>query len=185
MAAIPRLHLELDLIESASQGDTEAIETLLLQYQPSLIRFARKYCATPEDVEDAVQETLWIVYQKINTLRSASAFLSWVFQIVRNHCYRLLHGKYQDDEALASVRLNDLDAAAVEIDPELYAALKHDVVTAIAHLPADYRQILIMRDLEGFTAPEVAQHLGLTLETVKSRLHRARNLLRESLATWA
>lgn len=65
-----------ELIESAWQGDTEAIEQLLLQYQPALTRFAYKYCATPEDVEDAVQETLWIVYQKISSLRSTSAFVS-------------------------------------------------------------------------------------------------------------
>lgn len=56
---------------------------------------------------------------------------------------------------------------------------------AIAHLPMEYRQVLIMRDLEGFSGPEVAAQLGLTLETVKSRLHRARKLLRETLAFWA
>jgi RNA polymerase sigma factor (sigma-70 family) len=169
----------LSLIEAANQGDTEAIEQLLLQYQPSLTRFARKYCATPEDVEDAVQETLWAVYRKINTLKTASAFVSWIFQIVRNHCYRMLSIKYQTDDAA------DLDhLAQAETNPELYTALKQDVITAISHLPVEYRQVLILRDLEGFSGPEVADQLGLTLATVKSRLHQARLLLRESLAVW-
>lgn len=173
--------IQLELIDSACEGDADAIEELLHQCQPSITRFARKYCATAEDVEDAVQLTLWAVYRKIETLKTSRAFVSWVFTIVRRHCYRLLRPDWQDD----GVDLSKLNRLEHSHDSELYLALKNDVVTAIAHLPSTYREVLIMRDLQGFSAPEVAERLGLTLATVKSRLHRARTLLREKLQHWA
>ncbi|MBA3875245.1 MAG: sigma-70 family RNA polymerase sigma factor, partial [Anaerolineae bacterium] len=96
----------VSLIQNAIDGNTEAIESLLLQSQPSLTRFARKFCATPDDVEDAVQESLWIIYRKINSLRTSKAFVSWIFQIVRNECYALLrHEKF----ALDHIEISKLD----------------------------------------------------------------------------
>ena len=166
--------IDSQLLQAASEGDTEALEQLMLRYQPSMLRFARRYCATPQDVEDAVQETLWIVYQRIDALRTAAAFVSWIFTIVRNQCYRLLKGtRFVDDgeqlaESFCEVREFDAD-------------LSHDLALALAQLPPHYRQVLILRDIEGRTAPETAEALGVTIETVKSRLHRARGLLREML----
>jgi RNA polymerase sigma factor (sigma-70 family) len=173
------LSYEPSLIDSARQGNTEAIEQLLMQCQPAVTKFARKYCVTPEDVEDAVQETLWIASQKIGSLRVSAAFVGWLFRVVRNRCYRLLH--YTRHEiALDNEDLLD----DIEPDTEQYCLLKQEVISALASLPPLYRQIVIMRDLEEMTAPEVAATLGLTIETVKSRLHRGRNLLRVSLAHW-
>lgn len=162
------------LIEGACQGDAEAIQELLRQHHPALRRFARQYCATPQDVEDAVQETLWQVYQHIGTLRSAAAFVSWSFAIVRNSCYHLL-------KRLRRLEIDDLDdvetaSCAADID------LRQDIASAIARLPAPYREVLLMRDVEGRSTPETAAALALSSETVKSRLHRARLLLREALA---
>lgn len=173
--------INFDLIEAACDGDADAIEQLLCQHQPSITRFARKYCATAEDAEDAVQETLWTIYRKIGTLRSTAAFVSWTFQIVRHYCYDLLA---PESEALSLIDDSMLDYIDLSGNPELSTALKNDVVNAIAYLPSAYRQILVMRDIEGYSAPEVAEILGITIETVKSRLHRARSLLRESLAGW-
>src|SRR5215475_3122926 len=100
---------DLTLIEAASKGDTEAIEQLLLQYHPTITRFAQKYCATPEDVEDAVQETLWIAAQKIGTLQVTSAFISWLFQVVRRHCFRLLKIARNENTTAISERLQLAD----------------------------------------------------------------------------
>jgi RNA polymerase sigma factor (sigma-70 family) len=170
----------LDLVQAACEGDTDAVETLLHQYQPSITRFAHRYCAA-EDVEDAVQETLWAVYRKIGYLRTAQAFISWTFQIVRHHCYRMLAMHRQ----LAVVDLDPLTQAELlgEDDP-LYQELKQDVVKALQALPLAYRQVLILRDLEGYTAPETSERLGITLEAVKSRLHRGRAIMRENLVHW-
>lgn len=168
---------DLVLVQAACEGDAGAVEQLLLQHQPSLARFARKYCATSEDAEDAVQETLWVIYRKIGTLQVASAFVSWTFQIVRHQCYRLFH---RNDPDAVSI----LDLESLEGDSTQSLALKHDLVAAVAHLPLAYRQVFILRDIQNMTAPETAAALGLTLQTVKSRLHRARQLMRQSLESW-
>ena len=172
------------LVQNAMAGNTEAIEILLLQYQPSLTRFARKFCATPDDVEDAVQETLWIIYRRINGLRSSKAFISWIFQIVRNECYALMqHTKFRADDIEIS-KLDYLDYAC-GTDRDLYSTLAQDLVIAIEQLPVTQREVLILRDIEGLTAPEVAERLNITVEAVKSRLHYARATLRRSLESWA
>ncbi len=173
----------ISLVQNAIDGNTEAIEALLLQYKPSLTRFARKYCAKPDDVEDAVQETLWIIYRKINSLRTTKAFVSWIFQIVRNECYALLrHQKFAAD-AIEISTLDYLDYVC-ETDNNLYSSLTNDLITAVERLPTTQRAVLILRDIEGLTAPEVADKLQISIETVKSRLHYARATLRQSLETW-
>lgn len=169
----------LDLIQMACQGDAAAIQEVLQQYHPSIVHFARRYCAA-SDLEDAVQETLWTVYQKIGTLRTPQAFISWTFQIVRHHCYRYLSLNRQSTEAMD--QLTYLESVGEQ--DVLYQELKQDIVQALAKLPVAYRQIVILRDIEGYTAPEVAEMLNITVETVKSRLHRGRNELREMLAHW-
>ncbi len=78
------------LVESARAGDAAAIQALIVRYQPDVAKFARTVCATPEDAEDAVQEALWIAVQRLGTLRVASAFTSWLFQVVKHECFRLL-----------------------------------------------------------------------------------------------
>ncbi|MBI5928152.1 MAG: sigma-70 family RNA polymerase sigma factor [Chloroflexi bacterium] len=167
------------LVEKAVQGDTEAIEALLLQYAPLITKFAQKHCATPEDVEDAVQETLWVASQKIGTLRVAAAFGSWLFKIVKHHCSRLLH-LYPNAESLDTLALCDPNG-----DPATEISLRQDVVRALAQLPLHHRQVIIMRDIEGLSAVEVAEMLGLTIPAVKSRLHHGRNSLRQMLDQWS
>jgi RNA polymerase sigma factor (sigma-70 family) len=173
-----RISLDSALIQLATEGDTDAIEELLRQCQPSVARFARRYCVA-EDIEDAAQETLWTMYQKIGTLRMTQAFTSWMFQIVKHHCARLI----SRHKAQASQLIDHLIAIGDECDTD-HQDLKQDVVTALARLPAAYRQILILRDFEGYSAPEVASMLDLSIDTVKSRLQRGRSLMRQMLAHW-
>lgn len=175
------IHELSTLVNAASEGDAEAIEQLLLQYQPSITQFARKFCATPEDIEDAVQETLWVVYRKIGVLRTSAAAVSWMFQIVKHYCYRLLRRNHHECTLDDFSHLDDLPQ---DEQADITLSLRHDVAVAIAHLPVAYRQVLVMRDVESMTASEVAEALGVTIETVKSRLHRGRKLLRERLAHW-
>jgi RNA polymerase sigma factor (sigma-70 family) len=167
------------LIHDAISGDTEAIEQLLLQYHPSVTRFAREFCSTPEDVEDAVQETLWIAAQQIGTLRVASAFSSWLFKIVRHQCFRLL--KLARHTGFTSELLEIVPS---DEDTERQIALRHDLTVALATLPPAHREVFFLRDLEELPASEVAGRLGITVMTVKSRLHRARTTLRLKLQEW-
>ena len=167
-----------ELVEAARQGDSEAIHTLLIRYQPDVTKFARTVCATPEDAEDAVQEALWIASRKIGTLRVASAFMSWIFQVVKHECFRLLRRVRREEP------INQLSVQHLQTQGADHGILAHDIAQAIADLPPQYRQVLVMRDVQGMTAPEVAATLGLTVENVKSRLHRARSIIRAALHNW-
>jgi RNA polymerase sigma factor (sigma-70 family) len=165
---------ESKLVEAACSGDANAVEKLLVICQPDLRRFARRACSTSDDAEDAVQIVLWQLYRKIGALRTAATFASWLFRIIERECYRLFH---------ARDRLQALDEtldAVLRQDP-MPLALRQDLVTAIATLPEPYRKILIMRDVDELSAPEAAEQLGISPEAVKSRLHRARSMVREHL----
>lgn len=166
------------LVAAARDGDQAAIHSLLLRCQPDVTRFARTVCATPEDAEDAVQEALWIAVQRIGTLRVASAFTSWLFQVVKHECYRLLR-RVRREEPLDHLAAPPLAPHVAE-----QALLADDVAKAIATLPPPYRQVLVLRDVQGLTAPEAAATLGLSVPAVKARLHRARTMMRAALQHW-
>jgi RNA polymerase sigma factor (sigma-70 family) len=165
-------------LQAAVNGDIAAIEDLIVTCQPNLLKFAQGVCATPEDAEDAVQETLWIISQRIGTLRMLTAFIGWATRIVRHECYRLL--RYARGESPLDP---DLDLPYQDDFGQRFI-LQQDVTAALANLPHIYRQVIIMRDIEEMTAPEVASMLGIGVEAVKSRLHRARTMLRIQLYHW-
>lgn len=161
--------------EAAVRGDPGAILALLRTSQPDIRRYARRTCRSTSDVEDAVQETLWILYRRIGRLQNVGAFSIWLFQIVHRTCLRL---------ARQHLGLPD-DISTLEDDLQLShrpdSELRIDIAGAIQSLPAHYRQVLILRDIDEMTIGEIAQSLELTRETVKARLHRGRALVREYL----
>lgn len=162
------------LIEAARSGDSGAIAQLLLVCQPDLKRFARRTCSNTEDAEDAVQIALWQLYRKVGALRTVATFATWLFRIVERECYRLFRHS-RDTDSLDEPSAQAVPAALVPLD------LRIDLSRSIATLPAIYREVLILRDVDELTAPEVAAQLGLSLDAVKSRLHRARAMVRHRL----
>lgn len=162
------------LIEAARGGDPQAIAQLLVACQPDLKRFARRACANSEDAEDAVQVALWRLHARIGALRATAAFVTWLFRIVERECRRLL---------FLPPREQAMDWSLLEANPapQIPQDLRLDLSRAIAALAPAYRDVLLLRDVDGLTAPETALQLGLSLDTVKSRLRRAREFLRESL----
>jgi RNA polymerase sigma factor (sigma-70 family) len=159
------------LIEAAQQGDQAAILSLLAVSQPDIRRYAQRSCRAA-DVDDAVQEALWLLNSRIGGLRAANAFASWLFQIVRRECDRLTRRR-MDTAPIEDVQ----DTLDFSTRPD--ADLRLDLAGAIQSLPAHYRIIVLMRDMEDFTIDDIAAELELTREAVKARLHRARLLLRE------
>ncbi|WLT03273.1 RNA polymerase sigma factor [Snodgrassella alvi] len=155
-------------------GDAHALNQLLLVCQPDIRRFARRTCSTTEDVEDAVQFTLWQLHRKIGTLKTISSFTSWLFRIIERECYRLFKVR-QSKNIEARADIDKLSASSSEID------LKIDLTNAIISLPLIYRQVSILRDIQEYSTPEVAEKLGITVEAVKSRLHRARLMVKEKI----
>ncbi|WP_425228469.1 RNA polymerase sigma factor [Sphingomonas sp.] len=165
--------LSADLIAKAMAGETGAIERLLTVARPDLHRYARRHCESG-DIEEAVQDALWILYRKVGGLRSAAAFTGWIVQVVRRTCLRYMRRRQQRSAAT----LEGWDAPdAAASDAELRARLAR----SIARLTPNHRAVLLLKDVQGWSADETAQHLGIGLEATKSRLHRARAAVREVL----
>ncbi|MFD7640701.1 RNA polymerase sigma factor [Kitasatospora sp. NPDC059795] len=162
------------VIDAARCGDPDSLDALVAGAHPRVRRFAHSLCASPEDAEDAAQEALIILYRRIGMLRATGALASWLFRIVRHECLRRIRVL----PAAAELPAGPVDSAEQEALRRLDTAR---VGAAIAALPDDQRRVLIMRDLQGWSGPAVAEALGLSTAAMKSRLHRARAAVRASV----
>lgn len=165
------------ILENAKSGNSEAIALLIEHYQPDLKRFAYGVCQSSEDAEDAVQHTLLVIATKIRLFNRAAKFSSWLFTILKNECLRFIRkrkGQVEIDDSLSD-NSNGIDDSLSE------AELFKRVQLAITKLEKNYREVFILRDIEGMSAYEVSQRLGISITAVKSRLHRARTQVRVNL----
>ncbi|WP_437954357.1 sigma-70 family RNA polymerase sigma factor [Sorangium sp. So ce119] len=170
------------VLTAAARGDDGALELLVRAYHDRVYRFGLRACRDAFDADDAVQEAFTKLARRPDVARDPGA-LSWLMTVVRNACLRMLR-PFARERARASrgARLDDADAApSAELDP--HAALERwrlvrAVHEAIAALERPYREVLVLRDVEGMTGEEVCQALGLGEAAMKSRLHRARQLVR-------
>jgi RNA polymerase sigma factor (sigma-70 family) len=176
------------VVSAARDGDAESLAILVSNAHPHVRRFARTLCATPEDAEDAAQEALIVLYRKIGTLRATGALASWMFRVIRNECMRRARLALRPDarpdarsDAWPGARLDT--AAMPSAEEEVFRRLEGArVAAAIAALPADQRQVLVMRDVQGLSGRMVADRLGLSTPAMKSRLHRARAAVHRQLS---
>ena len=179
------------LVAAARAGDRGALELLLTRYQPRVYRFGMKMCRHPEDAEDILQETLITMTRSIGDFRGASSLSTWLWTIARSFCMkkrrRSKFAPEREESLDADVETSGAARAVADpgrspdeevADRELRRALE----AAIDHLEPMYREVLVLRDVEGLTASEVAAVLDLSIEAVKSRLHRARLAVRAEVA---
>jgi RNA polymerase sigma factor (sigma-70 family) len=164
-----------DIIALAQGGDPTAIEGLLIKCRPDLGRYARRHCAS-DDVDDAVQDALWIIRQRVGGLKALTAFAGWTFAIVKRLCWAAQAG---NRKRIAQAEVNAADLTETE-DP----SLRIDVVKALESLPQSQREVVLLKDVLGFQVEELATNLGVSVETVKGRLHRGRMALRTALADY-
>lgn len=162
------------LIEAACQGDEAALLSLLQDSQPDMRRIAATQCASAADADDAVQESLWLVYRRIGTLRTIGSYAAWLFSIVRRECQRLMRRTRSETQLPA----NDAQVFAYYTTP----GLRIDLAAAIQSLPDKYREAIVLRDFEEYSITEIAKSLRLTRAAVKSRVHRGRQMIREYLS---
>ena len=163
----------LPVLDAAHGGDPAALAQLLRLCQPDIRRHAQRNCMVG-DVDDAVQEALLVLSRKLPTVRVLAAFSGWLFQIVQRECHRL---------ARAALNYDPWDDARAEawLASQDTAGLRLELVNALESLPADYLQVVLLRDFAELSIGEIAEQLGLTTAAIKSRLHRARLMAREYL----
>lgn len=160
-----------NLILAAQTGDPVAIGRLLAVCQADARRYAHKHCQV-SDVDDAVQESLLIISRKIKGLKAAAAFSGWLFTVIKRECRKLERMMFRTDPL-------DDEIAEQKLLCKTDNDLRIDLTAALESLPAHYLEVVLLRDFEELTIAEIAERLGEQSGAVKSRLHRARELVRE------
>jgi RNA polymerase sigma-70 factor, ECF subfamily len=179
---------ERDLLDAVRAGDRGALERLLARHQSALYRFGAKMCRDEEDAKDVLQETMIAAVRSIPEFRGTSAVSTWLYAIARSFCIKKRRTSKFAPERIESLEAQSGQAAQVadaRRSPEDDAAgrqLRSALEDAIAELEPMYREVLVLRDVEGLRAAEVAEIVGASVEAVKSRLHRARTAVRERIA---
>ena len=187
---------ERALIEASRAGEPTAVEELVRTHQARVYNFAMRMCRNVEDAKDILQETFLGMIRSIKDFRGESRFSTWLYRIASNACLKKHRRGVHDPGPEQELSLDELmpqpggDGLKPEIpdwseDAEqalLRGELSERMEAAIDRLPREYKIVLVLRDVEGFSAEETAQMLKLSVPAVKSRLHRARVFVRRELA---
>lgn len=187
------------LVERLRGNDEHALADLSSQYGPRIYQLAFRYMRNHEDAEEVVQDVLMKVFRKIELFRGDSALSSWIYRITFNTAMSRLRStkamrlaeateieigtSFHDDDGASAHDPADWSSMADEA--MLRRELRERLVEAVSDLPAIYREPVILRDLRGMSTEEASTHLRVKDQTLKSRLHRGRMLLREQLADFA
>jgi len=179
---------DIDLVAASRRGDSAALDELVTRYQPRVFRFGVRLCGDAETAADVAQDTLLAMARSLRDFRADASLSTWLYAITHRACLRHRRKKrFQParEESLDALPPDQRDALAASArDPEQALAGREIEVAlkaAIAGLKPAEREVLLLRDVEGLTAPEVGEVLGLGLAAVKSRLHRARLAVRQKL----
>lgn len=169
----------------ASRPEPSDFDALTRQHKDAVYRQMIRVCGNREDAEDVLVEALLRAYRHLNQLRDSAAFRAWLAQIAKHVCWQL-----KEREALLPLlQLSSLDEEGREIPgtdptPELQLArrqMKQFLDDAVAALPPLYQSVYQLRDIEDQSGDEVAHKLSISRAAMKSRLHRARELVRAHL----
>jgi RNA polymerase sigma-70 factor (ECF subfamily) len=188
---------EQQLIGRMQAGDSSAVSELASAYGPRIQQLAFRYVKNWEDAEEVTQDVLMKVYRKIEAFRGDAALSSWIYRITFNTAMsRLRSGRAG---RLAEVQQPDhaggehpdrgpqepADWSSLADDQVLRGEMRNRLVDALGHLPAVYRIPVILRDIQGLSTEEASAVLRVKPQTLKSRLHRGRLILREHLSDFA
>lgn len=176
---------EAAIVRKVLGGDANAFETLVLEYEKNVYNIALRKTGNSEDAADMTQEAFIKAYNSLQSFRGDSKFSVWLYRIVSNVCLDFLRSKNRRPTVSLSVEDDDgedaqLDVADESQSPELLLDRKltrDSVRRGLDSLPPDYRQILLLREIQGLSYDEIAQALSLEVGTVKSRIFRARKRL--------
>jgi RNA polymerase sigma-70 factor, ECF subfamily len=181
------------LLERAQEGDVDAFESLVERHQDRLYGLALRMTRSEADSAEVVQDTFFAAYQNLKHFRGEAAFGSWVHRIAANNALmRLRHQRvveaateelqapeFTERGSLAEVPEIDWSRRADEkvLDEELGRAIRQGTDS----LPEGYREVFLLKDVEGMSYEEISEMMGISVAAVKSRLHRARLALREKI----
>lgn len=184
------------LLARLQAGDESAVRDLAEAYGSKIYQLAFRYLRNKEDAEEVMQDVLFKVYRKIGNFRGDAALSSWIYRITFNAAMsRLRTAKYQrtqhedlsvdSAEGEDSPRRDIADWSDLADEQVLRSQLRNRVARAILALPAIYRAPVLLRDIQGMSTEEASAMLRVKDQTLKSRLHRGRLILRRQLSDFA
>jgi RNA polymerase sigma-70 factor (ECF subfamily) len=179
-----------ELVAASRTGGAEAFRTLVERYQDRIYNTVFRLAGNEEDARDIAQETFLRVWENLGRFRGDAAFYTWIFRIAVNQA--LTHRRQTarlrtvqaGDDPPEVAPLGGTQAARLQAAPEAEMERREQesqIAEALAYLDADHRAAVVLRDVEGLDYQEIAAVLDVPPGTVKSRIHRARLLLRQRL----
>lgn len=177
-----------ELVQRIKNGDMDAFEELVCRYEGKIYSVAYRFMGNHADAGDLAQDTFIRMYQALPGFRGDSSFATWLYRIAANACRDELRKRQRRrnvsmDELIEHSPTNVPVAASADLPEE--AAQRHEtqrqVQECLDRLSGDHKLILLMREIQGMSYEEIAAVLGCSLGTVKSRISRARNALKEKI----
>jgi len=181
------------LISRFKQGSSEAMEKIVERYQESIFNFGLRMCGHMQDAEDIMQDTFLNAFNGLHAFREETKLKNWLFRIAAHACLRKRRKKkFQPDRELSlesflpkegtEARFEIPDPSSDPSDDLMRSELKQVIEEAVYSLPPKYKLVFNLRDMEGFSTEETSEILGISIQSVKTRLHRARLYLREKIS---
>jgi RNA polymerase sigma-70 factor (ECF subfamily) len=177
---------EAELARAVAAGQPQAFERFVDHFRSKVFHYSWLMCGRPEDAEEVAQETLLKVFENFDQLREPERVRSWIFRIAKNAC--LMQRRKSVFAPAQELSLDELPPAeevaggARPPDLELLRSeLRNVLDRVIAELPPAYRAVVLLRDIEQLSTEETAQILDLNTDVVKTRLHRGRLAMRQTL----
>ena len=176
---------EAMIVQRIIGGETEAFELLVLEYQKNVYNVALRITGNAEDAADMAQEAFIKAFNSISSFKGDSRFSVWLYRIVSNVSVDFLRSKARRPSSSLSIENEEGETVELEIADESLSPEKlletklssQAVRRGLDSLPEDYRQILLLREIQGLSYDEIAQVLDIEIGTVKSRIFRARKKL--------
>jgi len=183
---------DLQFVKDTLGGNFNSFERLVDKYQGRIYRHLRKMVTDASLAEDLLQDTFLSAYRGLNGFTGASSFSTWLFRIATNaalmYLRRVRPETVEYDDKIFSELSEALTPSPTFVATPLEILLsmegKAKIEEAIDQLPVIYKSVVVLRDVEGFSLEEVASIVGASIPAVKSRLHRARNIVRETLTSY-
>lgn len=188
---------EATIVGRAQDGDIDSFEILLRRYQAPIYRLAWRMVSDRGDAEDLVQETFVQVWRQLPTLTDPALFRRWLYQIATRRCLTVLRARRRrparpaaaDDlqtahDSSQAYRYGDPSHGGEPAVAAQYAAIRRDLDTVLATLPADQRLCWLLREMHDLSYHDIAQVINLPVATVRGRIARARQNLTKGMSSW-
>lgn len=164
-----------ELLRRFVAGDERAFAVLMQRHEDAVFNIAMRMMSNRADALDATQETFVALFRRAHSFRGDAAFSTWLYRIAVNASHDLLRKRGR------SIPSDELNEPALARSPEDASAAQIDVSRALAQLPQEYREAVVLHDIGGATHEEIATTLGIAVGTVKSRISRGRKALADIL----